>query len=200
MLHPFMPFLTEELWAIKGAQGPARAAPLTLSEWPSLDLPADPEAEAEIGFVVELIEAIRSIRSEMSIPPSATLTLALVSPSAQTAAYLDRWRPTLLRLARIEDVSVVDDAPAGSLSLLIRDAQAALPLAGLVDFDAERARLDKEIEKERAEIAKVDAKLANADFVARAPEEIVEENKERREAALLRVERLGLARARLATL
>jgi valyl-tRNA synthetase len=197
MLHPFMPFLTEELWAIKGADGPSRTAPLTLNEWPQVSLPADPEAEAEIGFVVELIEAIRSIRSEMSIPATAPLHLALVSPPAQTAAYLDRWRPTLIRLARIESVGVVDDAPPGSLSLLIRDVQAALPLAGLVDFAAERARLDKEIEKEKAEIAKVDAKLANADFVARAPEEIVEENKERREAARARVEKLGFARVRL---
>jgi valyl-tRNA synthetase len=197
MLHPFMPFLTEELWAIKGADGPSRMAPLTLSEWPQVSLPADPEAEAEIGFVVELIEAIRSIRSEMSIPATAPLHLALVSPPAQTAAYLDRWRPTLIRLARIESVGVVDDAPPGSLSLLIRDVQAALPLAGLVDFAAERARLDKEIEKEKAEIAKVDAKLANADFVARAPEEIVEENKERREAAVARVEKLAFARGRL---
>jgi valyl-tRNA synthetase len=197
MLHPFMPFLTEELWAIKGADGPSRTAPLTLNEWPQVSLPADPEAEAEIGFVVELIEAIRSIRSEMSIPATAPLHLALVSPPAQTAAYLDRWRPTLIRLARIESVGVVDDAPPGSLSLLIRDVQAALPLAGLVDFAAERARLDKEIEKEKAEIAKVDAKLANADFVARAPEEIVEENRERREAARARVEKLGFARVRL---
>jgi valyl-tRNA synthetase len=200
MLHPFMPFLTEELWAIKGADGPARKSPLALSEWPALDLPADPEAEAEIGFVVELIEAIRSIRSEMSIPANAPLRLALVSPSAKTAGYLDRWRPTLVRLARIEDVGIVDDAPAGSLSLVIRDVQAALPLAGLVDFDAERARLDKEIEKKRGEIAKVDAKLANADFVTRAPAEIVEENTERREAAQTRVEKLVVARARLETL
>jgi valyl-tRNA synthetase len=168
-----------------------------LSAWPALDLPADPDAEAEIGFVVELIEAIRSIRNEMSIPAGAALRLALVSPSAKTASYLERWRPTLLRLARIEDVGVVDDAPPGSLSLLIHDVQAALPLAGLVDFDAERARLDKEIDKERAEIAKVDAKLGNADFVARAPEEIVEENKDRREASTARVEKLSAARARL---
>ena len=197
MLHPFMPFLTEELWAIKGGHGPARTAPLALSAWPALDLPADPDAEAEIGFVVELIEAIRSIRNEMSIPAGAALRLALVSPSAKTASYLERWRPTLLRLSRIEDVGVVDDAPPGSLSLLIHDVQAALPLAGLVDFDAERARLDKEIDKERAEIAKVDAKLGNADFIARAPEEIVEENKERREASTARVEKLSAARARL---
>jgi len=197
MLHPFMPFLTEELWAIKGVEGPARTAPLALSEWPTVSLPAEPEAEAEIGFVVELIDAIRSIRSEMSIPSSAPLHLLLVSPSPKTAAYLDRWRPTLIRLARVESVDVANEAPAGSLSLLIRDVQAALPLAGLVDLDAERARLDKEIEKERAEIAKVDAKLGNADFVARAPEEIVEENKERREASRAKVEKLVAARARL---
>ena len=197
MLHPFMPFLTEELWAIKGADGPPRAGPLALSEWPSAAAPADPEAEAEIGWVIELIEQIRSIRSEMSIPQNAPLRLALVAPSAQVEGYLARWRPTLERLARIEGVDVTSEPPPGSLALLVREAQAALPLAGLIDFAAERARLEKEIARERGEIAKVDAKLGNPDFIARAPEEIVEENRERREAALARIAKLDAARNRL---
>ena len=200
MLHPFMPFLTEDLWAIKGEQGPPRAGPLALAEWPDMSFPADPEAEAEIGFVVELIEAIRSIRSEMSIAQNAPLRLALVAPGARVEGYLTRWRATLERLARIEGVDVTAEPPAGAVPILVRDAQAALPLAGLIDFAAERARLAKEIEKERAEVAKVDAKLANSDFLARAPEEIVEENRERREAALDRIAKLEAARERLANL
>jgi valyl-tRNA synthetase len=200
MLHPFMPFLTEELWAIKGEQGPARAGPLALAAWPDAAAPADPEAEAEIGWVVELIEAIRSIRSEMSIPQNAPLRLALIQPSAKVEAYLQRWRPTLERLARIEGVDIVAEPPAGSVAILVRDAQGALPLGGLVDFAAERARLEKDAALARAEVAKVDVKLNNPDFLFRAPEEIIEENRERREAALERIAKLEAARARLANL
>ena len=197
MLHPFMPFLTEELWAIKGAEGPARDGPLALADWPKLALPVDPQAETEIGWVIDVIEAIRSIRSEMAIAPGAPLRLVLVQPSAEVEGYLARWRPTLERLAKIEGVDVAAEAPAGSLAILVRDAQAALPLAGLIDFAAERSRLDKEVAKEKGEVAKVDAKLGNPDFMARAPEEIVEENRERREAALARIAKLEAARARL---
>jgi valyl-tRNA synthetase len=200
MLHPFMPFLTEELWAIKGAEGPARTGPLALAAWPDGAASADPEAEAEIGWVIELIEAIRSIRSEMAIAPNAPLRLALVAPGAKLEAYLERWRPTLERLGRLEGVDVVAEPPNGAVAIVVRDAQAALPLAGLVDFAAERARLDKEIAKERAEIAKVDMKLNNSDFLFRAPEEIIEENRERREASLARLAKLEAARARLENL
>ena len=112
LLHPFMPFLTEELWAIKGAEGPARAGLLALAPWPEASAPAgDAAAEAEIGWVIELIEAIRSIRSEMAIAPNAPLRLALVAPSATVQGYLRRWRPTLERLARIEGVDVVAEPP-----------------------------------------------------------------------------------------
>jgi valyl-tRNA synthetase len=201
MLHPFMPFLTEELWAIKGAEGPTRTGPLALAAWPEATAPAGTQAaEAEIGWVIELIEAIRSVRSEMAIAPGASLRLALVAPSAEVEGYLQRWRPTLERLARIEGVDVVAEPPRGAVALLVRDAQAALPLEGLVDFGAERARLEREIAREQGEIAKVDAKLGNPDFLARAPEEIVEENRERREAAVARIERLKSARARLENL
>ncbi len=196
MLHPFMPFLTEELWAIKG-EG---RGPLTLGPWPDAGAAVDSEAEDEIGWAIELIEAIRSIRSEMAITPNAPLRLALVAPSAKILAYLERWRPTLERMARLEGVDVLAEPPPGSLAILVRDAQAALPLAGLVDFAAERARLDKDIAKERAEVAKVDMKLNNADFLFRAPEEIIEENRERREASLARLAKLDEARARLENL
>ena len=201
MLHPFMPFLTEELWAIKGAEGPPREGPLTLGPWPDAAAPeGGEEADAEIGWVIELIEALRSIRSEMAIAPSAPLRLTLVAPGAKVEGYLQRWRATVERMARIEGIDVAAEPPAGSVAILVRDTQAALPLAGLVDFAAERARLAKEIDKERGEVAKVDAKLGNSDFVARAPEEIVEENRERRETALGRIEKLAAALARLADL
>jgi valyl-tRNA synthetase len=197
LLHPFMPFVTEELWEIKGEAGPARAGVLALGPWPSADFPVDKAAEEELGWVVDLISEIRSVRSEMSVPPAALPPLTLVQPSASIAANARRWAETIKRLARVADVAFADAAPRGSLQIVVRGTLAALPVAGILDVAAEQARLAKEIAKEQGEVAKVDAKLANADFVARAPEEIVVENHERREAALARIAKMEAARERL---
>ncbi len=197
LLHPFMPFVTEELWAIKGEAGPARASVLALGPWPSADFPVDKAAEEELGWVVDLISEIRSVRSEMGVPPAALLPLTLVQASASIAGDARRWAETIKRLARVADVGFAEAAPAGSLQIVVRGALAALPVAGILDVAAEQARLAKEIAKEQGEVAKVDAKLANADFVARAPEDIVAENQERREAALARIAKMEAARERL---
>ena len=197
LLHPFMPFVTEELWAIKGVQGPARNAPLALGPWPASDRAHDAAAEAEIGFVVELISEIRSLRSEMGVAPATPLPLILVKASDTARATVEAWGETIQRLARVSNFEFVEAQPAGSASIVVRDAHAALPLAGVVDIAAETQRLEKEIAREKQEIAKVDAKLANPDFVARAPEEVVEENRERREASLARIEKMEAALKRL---
>ena len=197
LLHPFMPFLTEELWAIKGAEGAPRAGVLALGPWPADGVGVDKDAESQIGWVVDLITEIRSVRSEMGVPAGAQIPLTLVQPSAAAAAVAAHWGDTIKRLARIASIETVDAAPMGSLPIVVRDTLVALPLAGIVDFEAEKARLEKEIAKERAEIAKVDAKFANADFMARAPEDIVEENKERRENSLSRIAKMESARDRL---
>jgi valyl-tRNA synthetase len=197
LLHPFMPFVTEELWAIKGEAGPPRAAVLALGPWPSADFPVDREAEEEIGWVVDLISEIRSVRSEMDVPPAALPPLALVQAGASLKATARRWSETIKRLARVADIRFADAAPAGALQIVVRGALIALPVAGILDVAAERARLAKEIARERGEVAKVDAKLANADFVARAPEDIVAENHERREASLARIAKMKAACDRL---
>ncbi|MFZ1962585.1 MAG: valine--tRNA ligase [Roseiarcus sp.] len=197
LLHPFMPFLTEELWAIKGEAGPPRSGVLALGPWPSADFPVDKAAEEELGWVVDLIGEIRSVRSEMGVPPAALPPLTLVQASASIAGHARRWAETIKRLARVADVVLADAAPGGSLQIVVRGALAALPVAGILDVAAEQARLAKEIAKEQGEVAKVDAKLANADFVARAPEEIVVENHERRTAALARIAKMEAARERL---
>jgi valyl-tRNA synthetase len=197
LLHPFMPFVTEELWAIKGEAGPARAGVLALGPWPSADFPVDKAAEEELGWVVDLIGEIRSVRSEMGVPPAAIPPLTLVQPSASVAGHARRWAETIKRLARVADVVFAEAAPSGSLQIVVRGALVALPVAGILDIEAEQARLAREIAKEQGEVAKVDAKLANADFVARAPEEIVAENHERREAALARIAKMEAARERL---
>ena len=196
LLHPFMPFLTEELWAIAGEEGPKRAGLLALGPWPRGDFAVDPDAEAEIGWLIDLVSEIRSVRSEMGVPPAAQLPLTLVEASAPIVAYVENWGETIRRLARVTEIGFAQAAPAGSAQMLVRDTVAVLPLAGVVDIDAERARLAREIAAQRKEVAGVDAKLANADFVARAPEEVVEENRERREAALARIVKIEAALAR----
>jgi valyl-tRNA synthetase len=197
LLHPFMPFLTEELWAIKGQEGPKRETILALTPWSNLDHLIDPQAEAEIGWVVDLVTEIRSARSETNVPAGAQIPLALVASSADVQARAGRWGDIVKRLARISDMSFVDAAPKSSIQFLIRGEVAALPLEGVIDLDAERARLAKEIQKLDVDVAKIDTKLGNADFIKRAPEEVVEEQRERREEALTRKAKMEEALGRL---
>ena len=180
LLHPFMPFITEELWAIKGSEGPQRASLLALASWPDLSGLENETVEAEIGWIVDLVSEIRSVRSEMNVPASAQIPLVLVSPGDVVQARVQHWDETIRRLARLSDISFASAAPAGSAQLIIRSVVAALPLKGIIDLDAERQRLTKDIQRLNAEIIKIDAKLNNVDFVRRAPEEVVEENRERR--------------------
>ncbi|MBO4224668.1 valine--tRNA ligase [Bradyrhizobium neotropicale] len=226
LLHPFMPFITEELWAVTAkrdgvlalAPWPRKARALTPEQIATLSLAgptdalippvigaleddpeefSDPEAEAEIGWVVDLVSAIRSVRAEMNIPPSTLTPLVLVDASAETKARGQRWNDVAKRLARLADISFADAAPEGAVQLLVRGEVAALPLKGVIDLAAERARLEKEIAKADADIKRVDAKLSNEKFVANAPEEIVEEEKEKREAALERKAKILEALERL---
>jgi valyl-tRNA synthetase len=196
LLHPFMPFLTEELWAIKGEEGPPRAQLLALGPWPELGIDEDENARAEINWLIDLVSEIRSVRSEMGVPAAAQLPLTLVGASATIASYAKNWGETIQRLARVTQIELADSAPAGSAQMIVGGAVAAIPLAGVVDIAAERTRLGREIAKERKDVASVDAKLANADFLARAPEEVVEENRERREAASARIAKMEAALAR----
>jgi valyl-tRNA synthetase len=225
LLHPFMPFITEELWAVTAR----RDGLLALALWPrkagalmaeqvallsTATSPNDPlvppillafdpadfsdtAAEAEIGWVVDLVTAIRSVRAEMNIPPATLMPLVLAGASAETRERALRWNDVVKRMARLADISFADSAPQGAVQLLVRGEVAALPLKGVIDFSAEKARLEKEIAKADADIKRVDAKLGNEKFLANAPEEIVEEEKEKREAALARKDKILEALARL---
>ncbi len=195
LLHPFMPFITEELWAVTAEQGPKRAQLLALTDWPALEGLADDKAEAEIGWVIDLITAVRSIRAEMNINVNIPLVLAGASTEAQARAQ--RWAEFIKRLARVSGISSAGTAPQGSVQLVVRGDVVALPLIGVIDLAAERARLAKEMQKADADIARVDAKLGNANFVARAPEEVVEEEKEKRAEALARKTKIAEALERL---
>jgi len=191
LLHPFMPFVTEELWAVTGKHNTL----LALSSWPSLTDLTDDKAEGEIGWVIDLVSAIRSVRAEMNI--TASIPLVLAGVSAASKARAERWEEFIKRLARVSEISSAGAVPQGSVQLVVRGEVAALPLKGVIDLAAERARLGKEMQKADADIARVDAKLGNANFVARAPEEVVEEEKEKREEAVGRKARIAEALERL---
>ena len=197
ILHPFMPYLTEELWAVKGQEGPKRETILSLAEWPVLDGLSAPDAEAEIGWLVDLVTEIRSARSEINVPGGSLVPLVLVGASSATRERAGAWGDMLKRLARLSDISFADQAPPQSAQMVIRGEVAALPLEGIIDIAAEKGRLSKELEKITQEVAKIDAKLGNADFMARAPEEIVEEQHERLSAFNERAAKLGEALSRL---
>ena len=131
--------------------------------------------------MIDLVTAIRSVRAEMNI--TAQIPLVLANVSADSAARAERWSEFIKRLARVSEISSATAAPPGSVQLVVRGEVATLPLKGVIDLGAERARLDKELAKADADIKRVDAKLSNEKFVANAPEEIIEGEKEKRQEA-----------------
>jgi valyl-tRNA synthetase len=182
LLHPFMPFITEELWARLVEVGIERENLLSLSSWPAFAGLANKAADEEIGWLVKLVSEVRSVRSEMNVPAGAKIPLVLVGASKTSRARAEHHEDTIARLARLDGISFAKLPPRGAAQIVLGEATAALPLAGVIDMEAERARLNREMEKCVAEIRKIDAKLANASFVAKAPPEVVEENRERRAA------------------
>ena len=201
LLHPVMPYITEELWAELGKAGPARESLLIGAEWPALpDSFVDAEAEAEIGWLVDLVTEVRALRGEMNVPPSAKPPLTFVSPDAAGAERIARHRDLILTLARVSSLDTADAAPAGAVTLVAGGTTVALSLAGIIDLAAERRRLEKEIAAFDSDIGHVNKKLGNPNFVSRAAPEVVEEQraklaeaeagKTRLQAALTRLERL----------
>src|SRR5579885_2312624 len=199
MLHPFMPFITEELWARTAAQGRPRASLLIEAPWPSLSgVAADKAARDEMQWVIALISGIRSVRVEMNVPASARIALVLKDADPEGAARLQRHRDVIMTLARLASAHTANAIPKGSAQFVIGGAVAALPLGDVIGFAKERARLEKELKKAQDEIARFDAKLSNAQFVARAPEEVLTEQREKRAEAAALAARLAVAVARLA--
>jgi valyl-tRNA synthetase len=198
LLHPFMPFMTEELWRITASKEHPRKSLLALAQWPQIKHCENAAAEAEIGFIVALVSEIRSVRAEINVPAAAQIPLVLTSAPPAIKSYAEKWGETIKRLARVTEISFAFEPPEESVQLLVRGTVCALPLHGIVDFEAEKVRLTKEIAKLKGEASKLEAKLNNSDFIVRAPEEVVEETRERLGETLLRVEKLEAARARLA--
>jgi valyl-tRNA synthetase len=198
LLHPFMPFITEELWARIAEHAVPRRTMLMLSPWPDLSaLPQDESARAEMNWLIELVSGVRSVRSEMNVPPAARIALLLKGAGPETKMRLLRNHDVLLTLARLTSARTASELPQGSAQFVIGEAAAALPLGDVIDLDKERARLAKELKKAEADIAKFDAKLGNAAFVAKAPEEVIDEQKERRAETAAVASRLHEALKRL---
>jgi len=197
LLHPFMPFITEELWAKTGENGPARQSVLALASWPRLSGLADAEADAEIGWLVALVSEVRSVRSEMNVPGGAKVPLVLVGASATTKARAERHDETLKRLARLDAITFADQAPKGAAQIIVGDTTAALPLAGVIDMGVEAKRLTKEIEKTVSEIKKVTDRLGNPQFMAKAPEDVIDELRERQADFEARQGKLKVALSRV---
>jgi valyl-tRNA synthetase len=201
LLHPIMPFLTEELWDKTAPVGQPRTGLLITAVWPELpDGYLDADADAEIGWLVTLVTEIRQLRAEMSVPPAARPALTMVGAGEVTRERLERHRALILTLARLASLDEATAAPAGSALLVIGEATAALAVAEHVDLAAEAVRLAKEIAGHAADIDRATRKLANPDFIARAPADVVEENRERLAEARDAKGRLEAARARLEAL
>jgi valyl-tRNA synthetase len=197
LLHPFMPFVTEELWTRPVEAGIERESLLCLSAWPKFSGLANAEADEEIGWLVRLISEVRSVRSEMNVPGGAKIPLVLVGAGPAERARAERHEETIERLARLDGISFAKTPPKGAAQAVLGAMTAALPLADIIDMTAERARLEREMDKCKAEIAKIDAKLANQSFVAKAPAEVVEENRERRAEFEATLKKLAAALKRL---
>jgi valyl-tRNA synthetase len=197
LLNPMMPFVTEALWS---TLGDGRNELLLTAPWP--DYAADLEDEAaaaEMDWVIRLVTAVRAIRAEMNVPSGAALPLLVRDAGPETAERLDRHRDLIMRLARTEAPAISRAAvPRGSAQAVLDEATLVIPLADIVDLDRERARLGKEIARLDGELDKLAKKLANQQFLSKAPEEVVQEQRDRQEEAAAIKARLEAAIARLA--
>jgi valyl-tRNA synthetase len=176
LLHPFMPFVTEELWQQTGT----RKQWLIASEWPVYKGLGDAKADAEMEWVIRFISEVRSVRAEMNVPAGAKIACVLVSANSETRRRADAWEAEIMRLARLSSIGFEDSVPKASAQIVLDEATVALPLEGVIDFAAEKARLAKELEKIAKDTAAIDGRLNNPGFVAKAPPEVLEESRERK--------------------
>jgi len=193
MLHPFMPFVTEELWSKMGA----RPYDLIVAQWPRPEASVDASAKAEVEWLIALVGNVRAAKAELGIAPGARLTAHIAEPSTQTRATIERNAGVIDRLARLEAIRF-EPAPAGAaMQVSAGDAMLAIPLEGVIDIAAERARLSKALatsQKERDSLAK---RLENPAFVEKAKPEAIEKARADHQAHAAEADRLQAALARL---
>ncbi len=196
LLHPAMPFVTEHLWHALGYGAPCA---LIGAAWPeAMALPDVATARAELEWLVRFVGAVRMVRSEMNVPPSALAPVLLVGATAETLARAAAWSGVIGRMARASRVGAVEGTvPPGSAQVVVDEATVLIVLEGLIDLEAERARLGRERDRALGEAEKAAKKLGNAEFVARAKPEVVEEIRERVAGFTAEAERLAAAVGRI---
>ncbi|MCY1042152.1 valine--tRNA ligase [Corallococcus sp. bb12-1] len=180
LMHPFMPFITEEIWQKLPMSRPTES--ICIAAYPELDAArVDASAEAQMAPVIAAIEGVRTLRGESNLPPSAKVKAVVQSPDATTRDLLERWRAYLMPLAGLSEVHVGPPGakPPQAAAFVSGNLEIYVPLAGLVDLDAERDRLKKEIARAEQELTSVQRKLDNPSFVARAPPDVVAKDKAR---------------------
>jgi valyl-tRNA synthetase len=199
-LHPVMPFVTEELWD-KLAPESGRGGALIDRSWPALGAAyRAPGAEDEMDWVIRMVSEVRAVRSEMNVPPSAELPMTLTGASAETLGRLETHEGLIRRLARLSSIDTADAVPEGAIQIVVDEATAALPVGDFIDVSQEVERLQKEQSKIDGEIGKIEKKLANDNFVSKAPPEVVEEQRERLADYQLSRDKLSDALERLSAL
>ena len=180
LAHPFMPFITEEIWQRIKTQAGKQGDTLMLQPWPlANESRIDAAAEADIEWVKQLMLGVRQIRGEMKISMAKRIDIIVQNASAEDLRRLSDFEPLLNKLAKLESVRVLasgEEAPM-SATTLVGEMQVLVPMAGLIDKDAELARLDKEIQRLSGEVQRVGGKLANEGFVAKAPAEVLDKER-----------------------
>jgi valyl-tRNA synthetase len=192
MLHPFMPFVTEELWSAN-----ERPYELIVAKWPEPRAQVDPAAKSEIEWLIRLVSEVRSARTELNVPPSAKLHLFATDAGAETAARLDRQFATVSRLARLESIQLSAFPGTGAAQVVVDEATYALPLEGVIDLAAERDRLSKGIAAAGKERDSLAGRLSNPNFTERAKPEAVEKARADHETKSAEADRLRAALERL---
>ena len=203
LAHPFMPFITEEIWQKVRPLAGVGGETLMLARYPEAD-PArdDAEAETEIQWVQQFVLGLRRIKGEMNIAPSKALPVLVTNASERDRVWIEHARPYLDFLARTESITVLADPAAApeSAIALVGEMKLLIPMAGLIDQDAELKRLDKEIAKLRSDIERIEGKLANPSFVDKAPAAVVQKERDRRGEQTAALENLSAQRERIASL
>ncbi|NIJ15141.1 valine--tRNA ligase [Sphingobium vermicomposti] len=198
MLHPFMPFITEELWHAMASSAQPREGDLIVARWPQALYAVDSEAQAEIDWLIRLISAMRTARTELNVPPGAKLPVIVHDASEETRRRIDRQGAALARLGRVDSLAFGESVAGGAAQIVVDEATFILPLEGVIDIAAEKARLAKALTAAEKERDALGGRLSNPAFVEKAKPEAVAKAREDHAEKSAEAEKLKAALDRLA--